>query len=386
MIFQYFLSNIQAYFFIVITNFNSYIKIVSKPKISETMSHKYGVTCMKVIPIPFLLLLFQPLISQYDFSGVDQLLQRNQKLLGNNLVALVYKDGKIVYKKELGEDFTAKTQAPIASCSKWLTAALVMNFVDQGKLDLDDPVSKYIPSFNKYMKGYVTIRHCLSHTTGIEKEKGGAGKLLERRKYENLEEEANAIAAKEISNNPGKEFFYGNYGLNIAARVCEIVGKKTFDRLIQERITRPLRMRATSFTNDNGNAPHPSGGARSTAADYMNFLIMILNKGVFEGKTILSEKAIAEMQKVQMADLPVKYAPKAAEGFEYGLGEWIQEKNESGIATVVSSPGLFGTWPYVDNCRKYAAIIFVKTILGEQKKDIVLQFKELVEEQLGECK
>ena len=324
--------------------------------------------------------------SQYDLSGLDQLLARNQKLLGNNVVALVYKEGKIIYKKELGTDFTAKIQVPVASCSKWLTAALVMTFVDQGKLDLDDPISKYIPSFNKYMKGYVTLRHCLSHSTGIEKEKGGAGKLLERRKYESLEEEVNTIATKEISNNPGKEFFYGNYGLNIAARVCEIVGKKVFERLIQERITRPLKMRETSFTNDNGSAPNPSGGGRSTANDYMNLLIMILNKGVFEGKIILSEKAILEMQKVQMADLPIKYAPKAAEGFEYGLGEWIQEKDASGKATVVSSPGLFGTWPYIDNCRKYAAIIFVKTILTEQKKDIALQFKDIVEEALGECK
>lgn len=349
------------------------------------MSYKTGFICMKVISIALVLLIFQPAFSQYDFSSVDQLLQRNQKLLGNNLVAMVFKDGKLIYKKELG-DFTAKTPAPIASCSKWLTAALVMSFVDQGKLDLDEPVSKYIPAFDKYMKGYVTLRHCLSHTTGIEREGGKMGKLLDRKKYETLEEEVNAIASKEISNNPGKEFFYGNYGLNIAARVCEVVGKKTFERLMQERITRPLRMRATSFANDNGNAPNPSGGAKSTANDYMNFLTMILNKGLFEGKTILSTTAIDEMQKVQMADLPIKYTPKVAEGFEYGLGEWIQEKNSAGKATVVSSPGLFGTWPYVDNCRNYAAIIFVKILLGEQKKDIAFQFKELVDEQVGECK
>jgi CubicO group peptidase (beta-lactamase class C family) len=340
---------------------------------------------MKVISILAFLLIFQPGFGQYDFSSVDQLLQRNLKQLGGNVVAMVYKDGKIVYQKEFGE-FNAKTQAPVASCSKWLTAALVMTFVDQGKLDLDEPVSKYIPSFSKYMKNYVTLRHCLSHTTGIEREGGRASKLLERRKYQSLEEEANAIAAKEISNNPGMEFFYGNYGLNIAARVCEVVGKKAFERLIQERITRPLRMRGTSFTNDDGSAPNPSGGARSTANDYMNFLVMILNKGVFENKKILSEEAIAEMLKVQNGNLPVKWTPKVAEGFEYGLGAWIQEKDESGKTIVVSSPGLFGTWPYVDLCRKYAAIIFVKSILSEQKKDLAMQFKDIVESEIGECK
>jgi len=349
------------------------------------MSYKLNFICMKVIAIAVLLLFFQPVFSQYDFSGVDQFLQRNQKTLGNNVVALVYKDGKIIYQKAIGEDFTGKIQAPIASSSKWLTAAMVMTFVDQGKISLDDPVSKYIPLFNKYMKSYITIRNCLSNTTGIERESGKV-KLINTKKFENLEEEVNAIAAKEISNNPGMEFFYGNYGLTIAARVCEIVGKKAFERLVQERITRPLKMRGTNFTNESGNAPSPADGAQSTANDYMNFLIMILNKGMFETKRILSEAAVEEMQKIQTTNLPVKYTPKMTEGFDYGLGAWIMEKDGSDKATAVSCPGLYGTWPYVSICRKYAAILFVKSLLNDQKRDLPLQFKDLVDEQMGECK
>lgn len=349
------------------------------------MSYILRFTCMKVIFLSISLLFFQPIFSQYDFGAVDQLLQRNQKMLGNNVVALIWKDGKIIYQKELGE-FNAKTPAPIASCSKWLTAALIMTFVDQGKLSLDDPVSKYIPLYDKYMKSYLTLRHCLSQTTGIEKEARLVNKLMERRKFESLEAEVNAIAAKEISNNPGKEFFYGGYGLNIAARVCEIVGKKSFDRLVQERITRPLKMKGTNFSNESGGAINPSGGAQSTANDYMNFMIMLLNKGLFDGKRILSEVAIEEMQKDQVGDLPVKYTPQVAAGYSYGLGEWIMEKDASGKSTAIACPGLFGTWPYIDKCRNYAAIIFVKSLLGEQKKDLYLQFKQIVDEQVGGCK
>jgi len=349
------------------------------------MSVKIPQTCPKYSLFLFFLLLLQLAQGQTDFSRVDQLLEKNKKLLGNNVVALVWKDGKIIYQKEIGTDFTAKTQAPIASCSKWLTAATIMTLVDEGKISLDDPVSKYIPVLDKYMKGYITIRQCLAHTTGIDG-KGGLAGILQRKKFESLAAEADAIAAKEISNNPGKEFAYGSSGLNLAARVAEIVSKKDFSRLVQEKITRPLKMRATTFVNDNGNAPNPSGGAQSSALDYMNFLIMILNKGVFEGKRVLSEESIGEMQKNHFPGLPVKFTPKVAEGFEYGLGEWIQEKDANGNSTVVSSPGLFGTWPYVDKCRQYAAIIFVKTILGEQKKDLYLQFKEAVDEQVGECK
>ncbi|OQP61475.1 hypothetical protein A3860_31605 [Niastella vici] len=346
------------------------------------MSLKTSPFCLSCSFLTVLLLFFQLSYSQTDFSQLDAMLQKNQKLLGNDVVALVYKDGKIIHSKELGE-FNAKTQAPIASCSKWLTAALVMMFVDEGKLKLDDQIGKYLPIMNSYMKGYVTIRQCLAHTTGIENDKGSLLKILQRSKYATLEEEVNAIAAKEISNNPGKEFHYGSFGPNIVGRILEVISKKSFERLIVEKLFRPLKMRSTTFANDNGNGPNPAGGARSTANDYMNFLSMILNKGMFEGKQILSAKAIEEMQTPQFTNLPVKYTPKVAEGLHYGLGEWIQEEDASGKSTVVSCPGLFGTWPYVDKCRNYAAILFVKTLLGEQKKEIMMQFKSAVDDVVG---
>jgi CubicO group peptidase (beta-lactamase class C family) len=346
------------------------------------MSLKTNSICLSCSILSVFLLFFQFSFSQSDFSQVDALLQKNQKVLGNDVVAIIYKDGKVIHTKELGE-FNAKTQAPIASSSKWLTAALVMQFVDEGKLNLNDPVSKYLPIFDKYMKSYVTIRQCLAHTTGIENDKGNLLKMAQRSKYMSLEEEVNAFAAKEISNNAGTEFHYGGIGLNVAGRILEVISKKPFDRLIQEKLLRPLKMKQTTFMNENGYAPNPSGGARSTANDYINFLSMILDKGMFEGKRILSEKSIEEMQKPQFPTLPIKYTPKVAEGFHYGLGEWIQEEDASGNSTVVSSPGLFGTWPYIDKCRNYAAIIFVKSLLNEQKKDVAIQFKEAVDEAVG---
>ncbi|MFI5156884.1 MAG: serine hydrolase, partial [Chitinophagales bacterium] len=83
---------------------------------------------------------------------MDDLLKKNQKAMGSNVLALVSKDGKLVYQKnlekEIGE-FNGKVQVPFGTCSQWLTAALVMMFVDEGKLSLDDKVSKYIPLYAK---------------------------------------------------------------------------------------------------------------------------------------------------------------------------------------------------------------------------------------------
>jgi CubicO group peptidase (beta-lactamase class C family) len=327
------------------------------------------------------MLFWLPASSQYNFADLTAQLQRSHKQLGNTAVTLVFKDS-LIYKKEMGEDFNAKTAVPIANSGQWLAAATIMTFVDQGKLKLDDPVSKYLPIFTKYAKGYLTIRHCLSNTTGIESEKGKLSKMLGRKKYITLEDEVNAIAAKEISNNPEKEFHFGNLGINIAARVVEVIGKKSFDRLAQERITRPLKMRATSFTDENGGAINPALGARSSANDYLNFLIMIMNNGKFEGKQIISENSIQEMQKQQFVGLPIAFKPTEATGFDFGLGNWIEAKDSEEKATVIGFPGSTGTWAIVDKCRKYAAIIFVKNAADDIPQRVYVDIKAAIDEQV----
>ena len=344
------------------------------------MSVKFTRFCVKVSAVLVLMLILQSPYAQYNFTAVDQKLASAKKELGDGAMAMVYKDGKLIYQKSIGE-FTAKTQAPIASCSKWLTAALVMSFVDQGKLSLDDKVSKYIPLFAKYSKGYITIRDCLSHMTGIESEPIGLKSILERKKYPSLEEEVNDFASKkEIISNPGLEFRYSNVGLNIAGRIVEIVGKRGFEQLMQVYITRPLLMRNTSFSSFD--AVNPSGGALSTPNDYMNFLSMILNKGKFNEKQILSEESIQIMHQMRTNSSLIKYAPKVATGFNYGLGEWIQETDENGKATVVSCPGLFGTWPLIDLCRGYASIVFTNSLLKDSKRELYQQIKELIDQQI----
>lgn len=341
--------------------------------------------CMKVILLGLFLLFLQPARAQFDWTAMDQYLLKNQKTLGGNLVALVWKDGKIIYQKELG-DFNAKTQLAVATSSQWLTAAMVMSVVEQGKLNLDDPVAKYVPIYNKYLKRYITIRHCLSHTTGIEREGRLINKLIERKKFESLEEEVNLIATKDVSNKPAGEFCYSNHGLSMAARVCEIVTKKSFERLMQEKISRPLKMRGTNFTDERGNSPSPTDGATCTANDYLNFLIMMLNKGSFEGKQILTEASVKEMERSQTINLPVKYAPPSASGFSFGLGAWLAEQDDKGNGSVLTCPGQYGTWPYIDNCRKYAAVLFVKNQQFEERNSLGENFRGIIEDILGPCK
>lgn len=376
------------------------------------MSYKVNSICIKVISVVGFLLLLQPVSAQYNWTELDAELQAKQKLFGNNVVCLLWKGDSLIYKKEMG-DFKSKTQAPIASCSKWLTAALVMQFVDERKLSLDDKVVKYIPEFEKYFKKYITIRQCLCHMTGIADEGSLLKRLLQRRKFESLEEEVNSFAAREIRANAGTDFWYGNIGLNIAGRVLEVISKKKFELLIKTNLFIPLGMTKTTFNDPNGYPVNPSGGAQSTADDYMKFLVMLMNKGKYNGQQILSEEAVNQMMQVQDKPEQIKYAPKAAEGFTYALGSWVVEASEKtelsidgapikkpnsnkvenivvkkeSIATTLASPGLFGTWPMIDFCRGYAYIVFVKNLLGEERADAHLEIKKIIDKQMvSSCK
>lgn len=348
------------------------------------MSYKSKSICLYFSIITGFLLFLQSAQGQYNFSGVDEMLQKNQKTLGKKVIALVWKDGKIVYRKETNEEFTSKTQVPVGASGQWLTAAISMIYVDEGKLSLDTKAGKLIPILAKYMKAYINLRHCLTHTTGLEPEKSGIGKMLPKSKFESLEDEVNHFATKrEIVTNPQTEFYYSQVGMNIAGRMLEVVSRRTFDRVVQEKLLRPLKMRSTTFFNFDNLVINPSVGAQSSANDYMNFLIMLLNNGLFEGKRIMSEQAIREMETAQFTTLPVKYTPRGTEGLHYGLGAWLMAEDGNGRGTIICSPSLTGTWPYIDRKNNYAAILLVSEPSHEQGNEMYTQFKAAVDKALG---
>jgi CubicO group peptidase (beta-lactamase class C family) len=351
------------------------------------MSYKIKTICLKFSLAAAFMLFIQAGFAQMNFSELEKAIDAKKAILGNDLVVIIANADSVTYQKVYG-DFNNKTGVPIASSSKWLTAALMMQLVDEGKISLDDKVSKYLPVFESYGKNYITIRHCLSHMTGIQSTGNALQKLFERKKFASLDEEVTEFAKKEIQNNPGLDFRYNNMGLNIAGRIAEVVTKKKFDALIKQRLFTPLGMRNTTFSTLDGTAPNPSGGAKSTPADYTKFLQMLLNSGKFGGKQILTDASVAELKKVQVTKEQIKYAPRAAEGFTYALGSWVEESPAAtgGAATALTCPSLFGTWPLIDFSRGYTCIFFVKNLLSEQKADAYLELKKVIDKQYNSIK
>ncbi len=334
--------------------------------------------------------------------SIEQWFQKHLHDLGGRAVLMVYHNNQIVYSKTVNDlsakermmakwmakkqgkdpeksiaDFTPTTVLPIASCSKWLTAALVMTFVQEGKLKLNDTVGAFLPIMTQHGKGAIQISHCLSHLTGIQSPplRESFGEL---KNMASMDEAVANIAQLPIEGKPGASFHYGNTGLQLAAAVLEKITRKSFEQLFQERIAQPCEMKQTSF----GNAPVvlAAGGAVSSPNDYLQFLSMLLQGGLYGKKQVLTPASIEAMQQVQTANATIAYSPEEAGRWGYGFGEWTVTKNNNGQGMVLSSPGLFGSVPWLDTQKKYAAILFSFNLNTKGRQERYLELKSLVDQ------
>ena len=292
----------------------------------------------------------------YDFTTLDEILERVAPKHGGIALVLV-KDDKVIYRKSFGRH-TPETVVPIASASKWLSGALIMTLVDEGKLSLDDPVSKYLPEFSGD-KANITVRQLFAHTSGLPSET-----RCRNDKKTSLERCASEIARLPLSATPGEEFFYAGVSMHVGGRVAEVVTGKSWNDLFVERIATPLGMTETDFFAYGPTSnPRPAGDVRSSADEYARFLQMLLREGNFNGREILSPRAVAELHSDQTRGARIEYTiyekhrdldpnlPLA----RYGVGVWREQLEE------LSSQGALGFTPWIDVERKVGGVISVRS-------------------------
>lgn len=355
--------------------------------------------------------------ADYNFNKADAWLKDNVDELGGRAVLVVFKDGKLIYSRaennmnrrqkavgkfiakrqgkdvdEALQDFNTTTKERIASCSKWLSAALVMTFIDDGSLKLEDSVGKFLPIMSANRKGNITIWQCLSHLTGI---KSGNAKEMNQvmKNIHSMDEAIEMIARQPIEGTPGKTFHYSSAGLQIAGAVIEKISGRDFETLFAERIARPCEMINSDFGK--GKVPMPAGSGWSTAEDYLKFLSMILNDGIYKGKQVLKKSSVIEMQKNRVSkDCKIMYSPAEAGDWGYGFGEWVidsplQTSPERGglpdseRSNAVTSPGLFGSFPWVDRNLNYAGFLFTYNINSKGRNDRYKDLKKIVDESVN---
>ena len=304
----------------------------------------------------------QPTPLAFDFSSLDDLLQRTARKHGGCALVIVQGD-QVIYRKGFGTHAPDQV-IPIASASKWLSGALIMRLVDEGKLSLDDPVSKYLPDFTEAKAG-ITIRQLFSHTSGLPPEAG-----CRNNKQTTLERCAGEIARMAPRATPGEQFFYGGVSMHVAGRIAEVATGQAWNNLFVEKIAAPLGMERTDFfaygPTDN---PRPAGDARSSVDEYARFLRMILQRGTVDGKQVLSEASVTEMHKDQTGGARIAYTIYERHAAldrnlleaRYGIGMWREKVDERGQLLEASSQGALGFSPWLDVERNLAGVLSVRS-------------------------
>ena len=298
-------------------------------------------------------------------------------------IVLIRQRGKPVYHESFGvqdvetkKPITDQTIFRLFSMTKAITSVAAMALVDEGKLKLDEPVSKYIPSFADVKVGVEksaadgtkklelvdpnrppTVLDLMRHTSGITY--GFYGDSLVRKAYAaanlyagdfDLAEFAERIAKLPLHNQPGALWQYG-HSTDVLARIMEIVSGKSLLEIEKEKLLDPLGMKDTGFfvtdpekqkllaqpvPNDSdfqvGRENRPeivkrwqsaSGGMVSTMSDFSKFAQMLLDGGKFEGRTYLSPKAFEMMTTDQIgagSGVERDYFYFPGDGFGFGLG------------------------------------------------------------------
>lgn len=304
-------------------------------------------------------------VTQAQLDGLDAImLKAIQKGTIKGCSYLVAHKGEIVYRKAHGA-FTTDERVPLASVSKPFAASVMMALAEQGKLNLEDPVEKYLPEFNGIrVKGSqsparpMTIRHVLSHMAGFWGNKGITPEKmgLIRNPSQTLEESVKGAAKYELIHEPGTKWTYSGIGYCVAGRVAEAaLGDQSFEKVAQNALFRPLGMNDTTY------APTPErpfilvgGSLQSTLDDMAVFGQMHLSDGVYNGKQFLSNASVTEQRRLQIPKERFR-AP--------GLGWHRGFPDEDGLADLLMISGATGPNFQVDRRRQTVTVFLVRSNL-----------------------
>ncbi|MDT7833000.1 serine hydrolase domain-containing protein [Flavobacteriaceae bacterium S356] len=246
-----------------------------------------------------------------------------EKFISNNVtvgaVAGYSVDGEIKWQSAVGYSdkknrtpFNVNTITRVASVVKLFTAVAVMQLIEQGLIDLNDPIQKYVPDFPKSKFGTITIKQLLNHTSGI----GGykSGKEAETKKeYPTLADAMNVFKDRKLLFRPGSQYSYSTYGYVLLGVLIERVSETTYKEYIQTNILDKAGMKHTAIekfgvqvpnksllyhrnrkgkikkaANNNLSNRIPGGGFYTTLGDMFKFGDAIINNQLINKNTLSS--------------------------------------------------------------------------------------------------
>ena len=329
-------------------------------------------------------------------------------------VSLIYRKGQIVHDASYGFASLADKRAMqndnifhIMSMTKPIVSAVFMMLYEEGHFQLSDPVSKYLPQFKnlKVAKDLnapdgateppnkeVTIHHVLTHTAGFSHGLGSTeldkavSKALYFEPQESIETRVNTLVGLPLVGHPGEQWYY-SASPDVLALLIEKFSGMTTAEFLQQRIFDPLEMEDTGYNiakekqdrwvpvhnydqegkmitseqqlpKDGITVYGGTHGLFSTASDYMKFCQMMLNKGNYDGKQLLSSKTVELMTINQIGKL--EQAPGRGFGLGFGVIDDLAETKASGSVGQYYWGGAFCTYFFIDPQEELIAILMTQ--------------------------
>ncbi len=333
------------------------------------------------------------MISRHEVAGAVTVVATPDRLL--HLAATGLAD--VAAQKPMKED----TMFWIASMTKPVTGAAILMLQDEGRLNIADPVAKFIPEFAALKSpsgkpANLTITQILTHTSGLGEANGPAAMQAQT-----LADLVPLWLSAPMQFEPGSQWKYCQSGINAAARIVEVVSGMTFDAFLQKRLFDPLGMTNTTFfpsdaqwaqvatayaknrdtgrleavppRGDFGKHGHPplgNGGLYSSAKDYTRFCQMLLNGGTLKDRRILSADAVKTLSTVHTGALECGFFQKEEFGlhgknYGWGIGTCVLKEPHAGLAETLS-PGTFGhggawgTQAWIDPQKRLIQVLMVQ--------------------------
>lgn len=324
-------------------------------------------------------------------------------------VTLVVTKNRIVHLESTGfadiaarRPVTPDTLFWIASMTKPITGAAILMLQDDGKLNVADPVARYLPEFANLKTpsgkpANLTIAQILTHTSGLGEAGGPAAQGAKT-----LADLVPLWLSTPMQYEPGEKWRYTQSGINAAARIVEVASGMTFDAFLENRLFGPLGMKHTTFylgekeraglvtayakSRETGmlepvpsrpefgprdRPPQGNGGLYSTATDYGRFCQMLLNGGKWGGRSYLSAVALKFLSTPQTPEaMPTGFFQNDAFGqhgmnYGWGIGTCVLKTPHRGVASMLSPGtyghgGAWGTQAWIDPAKGIAYVLMVQ--------------------------
>jgi len=326
---------------------------------------------MKTSFFLILVLIFNGLSAQFDDDFADayfDVLEQNDKFNGSVAIA---KDGKIIYKRSIGySDFEnqkkndSETIFRIGSISKVFTAAMIMKAVEEGKINLNQAIDKYFPTVKNADK--ITVEMLLSHRSGIFNITADPTYLSWNTEAKTEKELIKMISDYDSDFEPDSRFEYSNSNYILLSFILEKIYKKSYSKILDELIIKPLDLKHTVFENKinpskneafsykyNGNwikspitdmsIPLGAGGISSTPTD-----LILFAEALFDGK-IVSKESLEKMETMKdgygFGLFKIPFYDKTAFGHNGGIDNFSSSlaffPNEKIVFSMVSNGSNF---------------------------------------------